>query len=363
MASPSRIRRCGLLAALTALIAVGAAAPASAARTTYTVGFSEQQPAMFTNALFQALGVRKARYIASWNVVNSPSELREVETWLFAARLTGVTPLIAFNHSRKCFGRKCTLPGVSQYRAAFRAFHRRFEWVREYSVWNEANHFSQPTYRRPRTAARYYNAVRSVCPGCKIVAADVLDQGDAEWYLRHFLKFAKGHPRIFGLHNYSDTNRFRSRGTQRILKAVKGEIWLTETGGVVHFGRAFPFNPKRAAKATSYMFRLAQSNPRIKRLYIYQWTGAARNARFDAGLIDPHGKPRPAYYVVRRALKPKGRPKPAPLPVTTAPTDQGGGVLPAGTSGAGGDPPPEGGSGSGSPPPPSCALPPPLPCI
>jgi putative glycosyl hydrolase len=330
VALPPGLRRLGLLAALTALVAIGVAAPAAAAKRSYLVGFSEQQPSMFTNPLFQALGVRKARYIASWNVINSSTELRELETWLFAARLTGVTPLIAFNHSRKCFGRSCKLPGVSQYREAFRRFHKRFPWVREYSVWNEVNHFSQPTYRRPQTAARYYNSVRSVCPGCKVVAADVLDQGDAAWYLRHFLKFAKGHPRIWGLHNYSDTNRFRSRGTQRILKLVKGEIWLTETGGVVHFGRAFPFSPRRAAKATSYMFRLARSNPRIKRLYIYQWTGAKRNARFDAGLIDPHGKPRPAYYVVRRTIAPKRRPKPALPPVAvTAPTDQGGGVLPS----------------------------------
>jgi hypothetical protein len=78
------------------------------------------------------------------------------------------------------------------------------------------------------------------------------------------------------------------------------------------------------------MFRLARSNPRIKRLYIYQWTGAARNARFDAGLIDPHGKPRPAYYVVKRTIAPKAKPKPTLPPVSiTAPTDQGGGVLPA----------------------------------
>jgi hypothetical protein len=190
------------------------------------------------------------------------------------------------------------------------------------------------------------------------VALDVLDQGDAVSYIKTFLRYAKapGNPKIWGLHNYSDTNRFRSRGTHRILRTVKGQVWLTETGGVVKFGRAFPYSPARAAKATTYMFRLAKISRRISRMYIYQWTGAKRNARFDSGVIGPDGRPRPAYTVIRHKLGrhgplPKRQPPP---PVVVAPS--------------GGDSPPsEGGVGTSgsqpsSPPPKNCPFPPPLPC-
>jgi hypothetical protein len=74
-----------------------------------------------------------------------------------------------------------------------------------------------------------------------------------------------------------------------------------ETGGIVHFGR-HPFSPTRAAKATKFMFKLARISPRIARVYVYQWTGVRRTARFDAGLMDPHGHPRPAYWVVKAYL-------------------------------------------------------------
>jgi hypothetical protein len=84
---------------------------------------------------------------------------------------------------------------------------------------------------------------------------------------------------------------------------VRGNIWLTETGGVVKFADTFPYNEQRAARATKYMFKLARSSRRIKRLYIYSWLGEQRGARFDAGLVNPDGSARPAYHVVRRAIK------------------------------------------------------------
>jgi hypothetical protein len=78
-------------------------------------------------------------------------------------------------------------------------------------------------------------------------------------------------------------------------------VWFTETGGIVHFGR-HNFNPRRAVKATKFMFKLARISRRITRLYIFNWTGSGRTERFDAGLTDPHGHPRPAYWVVKSYL-------------------------------------------------------------
>jgi hypothetical protein len=50
------------------------------------------------------------------------------------------------------------------------------------------------------------------------------------------------------------------------------------------------------------MFAVAGSQPRIKRLYIYDWTGGGASTRFDAGLMNAHGQPRSGYVVVCRQL-------------------------------------------------------------
>jgi hypothetical protein len=145
------------------------------------------------------------------------------------------------------------------------------------------------------------------------VGLDVLDGASIKPTIAYIQKFQrtvrsahKSLPTLWGLHDYSDTNRFRSSGTKAVLKAVKGQIWLTETGGVVQFAPSFTNRSgkglARAAKALRYMFSLAASNPRIKRLYIFQWTGSAADVRFDAGLIGPGGQPRSGYFVVCQHL-------------------------------------------------------------
>ena len=284
-----------------------AAAPASAR---LAVGVGDQKPATFQDARFQALGVQHTRYIAPWNgVLEDPGAL---DRWLSAARVAGVRPLVAFGHAAgdRCPHRPCTLPSVGRYRYAFKKFRERYPWVRTFQPWNEANHASQPTARRPKRAAQYHNAMRQMCRGCRIVAADVLDSSNMERWLREFMRYAK-RPRTWGLHNYGDANRFRRSGVSRMLRTVRGQIWLTETGGIVSFrthdGRViFRKSSRRAAKATRHLFRLAAQHPRrIRRLYLYHWSSDASN-RFDSGLIDARGRPRPAFYVVRNELRQLG---------------------------------------------------------
>ncbi len=180
--------------------------------------------------------------------------------------------------------------------------------------WNEANHRSQPTFKNPKRAAQFYNVVRANCRGCKIVAADVIDEVNMERWLKVFKRTAKK-PRIWGLHNYRDTNKRRGQrlgGTKRLLKAVKGEVWLTETGGIVKFvlpdGRTlFPQSESRANAATKRMFALAKRyRSRIKRLYIYHWKQSSSDNRFDAGLLRRDGTARPAYSTVRSQLRTRG---------------------------------------------------------
>jgi len=118
-------------------------------------------------------------------------------------------------------------------------------------------------------------------------------------YISQFKRAVKHMPQLWGLHNYTDTNRFQNKSTKAVSKAVPGHIWLTETGGIVKFGKSFPnkhhSGEKRAAKALRYMFKLAGANHKIQRLYIFQWTGSSADARFDAGLMNKDGrKPRAA---------------------------------------------------------------------
>ena len=306
---------------LVCLAVAFAAAPARAPAAD-VVGIADQSAAMFYSPYFKRLDVHVSRLIVSWDAVRRNTfEVPVIDEWIAAAAAAKIEPLIAFNHSRGCYdGRRipktyaCRLPSVADYRKAFLAFRRRYPDVRVYSPWNEANHHSQPTAKRPDRAASYYNVVRKYCRGCKIVAADVLDQPKMGRYLKAFQKRAKGRPRIWGLHNYQDTNNYTTSGTREMLRSVKGDIWLTETGGIVKFGRR-RFNPRRAAVATKFMFKLARSHKRVKRLYIYKWSGERRSARFDAGLVSFSGTPRPAYHVVARHLgRPGGNPEPEPVP-------------------------------------------------
>ena len=52
------------------------------------------------------------------------------------------------------------LPSTPAYAKAIRAFRREYPTVTTLSAWNEASHVTQPTYKRPDAAARYYLAMK-----------------------------------------------------------------------------------------------------------------------------------------------------------------------------------------------------------
>jgi len=374
MRGSSKHREGAVRAAICAVIVAGAAGAAAAGTNSAAqsvtvpptapgrlVGIGDEQPRMFASPYFKALHVRIARMTVSWDAaLNQRSDLGRADVWVRTAARANVEPLISLSYTRGCYTSKgtvphlakCRLPTVATYRRAFLALRDRYPEVRDWSVWNEANHRSEPTFNDPRRAAEFYNVVKANCPGCTIVAADVLDQPHFTSWVRQFRRYAQG-PRIFGLHNYEDTNNHTSKGTRAMLATVPGQVWLTETGGIVKFPHR-PFNPKRAAAATRFMFKLAALSSRLTRLYVYQWTGAHRHDRFDAGLTDPSGRPRPAYYVVKRYLD--GHPQPLPEGPTgpTGPTGVSGPTGPSGPSGPTGaqpgstsHPPPSSGGGSG----------------
>jgi hypothetical protein len=305
-----------LLACLAAAVVVagcGLAAAPEKSDAAVLVGVGDQDASMFTDPLFTQLGIKRARYFPSWNVAQKPEEAVWLDQWLAQAAATKTEPLISFNVAlgSACPKRPCKLPSVRQYTRAFKAFHKRWPQVKVVNPWNEANHRSQPTFKNPKRAAQYYNVIRKYCKRCKIVAADVIDERNMERWLKVFKRTAKK-PRIWGLHNYRDTNKRKGQklgGTKRLLEAVRGQVWLTETGGIVKFvlpngHTLFPQSERRANSATKRMFALAKRyRKRIKRLYIYHWKQSSSDNRFDAGLTRRDGSARPAYSTVRRQLR------------------------------------------------------------
>ena len=300
-----------ILVVLLAVAAGGAAAPESSSAV--SVGFGDQSGSAFGNQLFKDLGVRRVRVFTPWNVMAKRRDLRYLDQWLRGARAARVEPLVSFSAASgsRCPRRPCKLPSVRSYTRQFKKFRRKYRWVRVVSPWNEANHRSQPTFKNPKRAAQYYNAVRKACRGCRIVAADVIDEPNMVAWLKRFRRHARA-PRIWGLHNYRDTNPRRGQllgGTRKLLRTVRGQVWMTETGGIVKFvlpnrRTLFRFSERRANTNVARMFKLAKRyRRRIKRLYIYAWSQPAGNNRFDAGVIRANGTPRPAYETIRKNLR------------------------------------------------------------
>jgi hypothetical protein len=301
------------LTLLTILIALSVAALPSAASAAVTVGVGDQSSATFGDDHFKGLGLKRARVVTPWNVALTRGNRLWLDQYLSAARLAGVDPLVSFGaaHPSSCPKRPCKLPSGGEFTRAFRAFRARWPWVRTIGVWNEANHRSQPTFRYPEQAARYFNIVRKRCAGCRVVAADVIDDANMVRWLARFRAVAHG-ARLWGLHNYRDSNPRRGQrygGTKLLLGSVRGKVWLTETGGIVRFvlpgGRTlFPYSEKRANTAIGRVLRLAKAyRSRIERLYVYNWRQDAFNNRFDAGLLRKDGKPRAGFYTLERWLK------------------------------------------------------------
>jgi len=280
----------------------------------YLTGIGEESDDMFSTPLWQQLHTHIVRYIAPYDAVVHPYSLDQAKVWIHEAEAHHQQVLVAFYHSEYS---PLRLPSVAAYQRDVAKFVKLFPHVRQYQSWDEANRGYIPhSLASPSAvaAAKYYQALIRVCRGCTVVGLDILDQDNISSTLRYISEFKHEigklrtiMPRIWGLHNYSDVNRFESWRTRELIRAFGGgQVWLTETGGIVQFGGAFPNRHgsglTRAARVLNYMFAVAGSHARIKRLYIYDWLGGNAHTRFDAGLMNAHGQPRPGYVVVCRHL-------------------------------------------------------------
>jgi hypothetical protein len=324
------MRRPALLLALL----VSLAAPVAGAQAKPLVGIGDQKPNMFSDPRLTWLNITKVRTVVSWRVNEKGYYERDyVDRWLKGARAVGATPLVGFGHAWAGSKRR-VLPSVKLYTQVVKEFHRRYPWVTDFIAWNEANHCSQPTCHKPERAAEYYDAFVKVCPKCNILGASVIDQPNMVPWVRAFERKARHKVKIWGLHNYLDVNRLRDTGTKKLLKAVRVPIWITETGGIVrrkHYKNqvtGFEESEPHAAKAVKYVLDLATRQPRLQRVYIYQWNTDSHENGWDSGIIGSLGERRKAFDVIARfrGLDPNKAiffwPPPPPSPAAPAPAPQ-----------------------------------------
>jgi hypothetical protein len=299
-------------------IALLALAPNASARIPIRVGIGDQSVAVFDQSAFQSAKFQRVRFLVPWNVMADAQQLASATAYVQRARAAGTQVLLHLSTDDYRI-KKARLPSVAAYRTQVRRIvgHFRALGVREFGTWDEANHASQPTYNSPSHAALFfremYRAVKGRCRTCGVIALDVLDQTGVERYMSSFYRRLsptfRRRATIVGIHNYGDVNRRRTRFTRSIIRQAhryngRTRFWLTETGGIVKFGRSFPCSTSRAAARLSWMFHVARlyRTSGLGRLYVYNWTGAGCDARFDAGLTSPAGTPRAGYRYLRRAL-------------------------------------------------------------
>lgn len=310
------------------MLLAGGLGAASVAHAGLTYGISDQQAGTFVNPKYTALKLKVARYIAPYDVMSNPDQLQRMDAWLKGAKAAHQRVLLSFEHSRTA-GKEAKMPSISEYTKQMKAVRKVYNsYVKDISPWNEVNVCQkggrtegQPKKlcsgsTGPKLAAQIYKAGKKVWTGKSIVVLDFLDgrsPNAAISYVKKFQKAAKpSSSAIWGLHNYSDTNRYSDKvqRTRKILKQIgKGQIWLTETGGQVTLGgRSVAKGAPLAAKALGCMFYIAKEYKQITRVYIYSFNGTPEGVglKFDSGLVAADGvTERPGYAVVkaRKSIK------------------------------------------------------------
>jgi hypothetical protein len=269
----------------------------AAAHAKIGIGIADNKSDMFADTRFQELHLGYARLDLRWDVFSDPAATAQLEAWMAGAQATGTHPLITFDRSP---ARISYNPTPQQLAGAMKALRARYPFVKDFSSWNEAN-----MNKKPELVAKWWLALRKACPSCNVLGTDLLDKANMIPWAQRFVKAAKRTPKVWGLHNYVDANTMSTKTTRMLLKSIGGNIWFTETGGIVRRANnsalIFPTGTVRAAQVTSFIFgRLVKLSPRIQRVYLYHWdTGVGGGPTWDSGFIGPEGETRPALAVLQ----------------------------------------------------------------
>lgn len=279
----------------------------TAAQAKPILGIADQKASTFQDPRLEALHLKYARYYLSWDVLSDKHSLAEADAWFAGAKADGLTPLVTIARSR-IPSKVSQKPTPAKLVAEVKKWRTRWgtSTIKQISTWNEANEANHPEYY-----ASLWVALRKGCTGCTVLGADLLDGSNVLSWAQAFVKYTLKHggkqPTVWGLHAYNDANTFKTSITKALLAGLKGDIWITETGGVASRPHpTYTFKGCGAAfqtKATSYLLNtIAKLSPRIKRIYIFNWGLGSNDASFDSALIDAENRERPALNVIRKYL-------------------------------------------------------------
>lgn len=295
------MRRLSLLVPLL-VVALFTLSPAAPAQAKPALGIADQKPETFLDPRLGDLGMKYARVYMSWDVLRDKNTRNVIDAWLANAKRDGFDPLVTIARSR-IPSRKGFKPTPKQLAGEFRKWRKRWPGqMNTISTWNEAN-----LGNKPELVAQWWLALRKECPTCTVLGADLLDEPKVLDWAAKFVKAAKKSPTIWGLHAYNDANNLQTTITKALLKGLKGNFWITETGGVAN--RVKPLyrfkscGVKHQTAATKYLLNtIAKLSPRIKRIYIFNWGLGDSRASFDSALVDAQGRERPSLNLVRTYL-------------------------------------------------------------
>jgi hypothetical protein len=284
------------------------------------VGIADQKKSMFTDPRFISLGLKTARRSVAWDtfIPGHEWQIPEVDEWLQAARADGVRPLITFARSRDA-SRIHLIPTRAQWLNGFKEFRKRYPWVTDFVASNESNH-TPPTAKKPELAASYYKDMRLACRTCRIAAATINELPSKETkhtkaWVKRFIKKAGHQPKYWALHNYYGANTFSTKGTKRFLKMVKGQVWVTETGGLVK-RRSGNFAGKvkmkeglaHSTKAWRFIFdNMLTLSPRLTKVYLYHWDSSSATDTWDSALVGYDGRARGGLAILKAKLSKRRR--------------------------------------------------------
>ena len=247
-------------------------APRAHAAASYLTGIGDEQATMFTNPLWQQLHTKIARYIAPYDAAVRPYSLdkaKRLDPCRRSAARAGagrLLPLRVHAHEAAERGRLPTRCGEVRQAVPPRP---------PVPVLGRG----QPRQRAPRLLEPLGGARGRVLPGAAARVQRLHGRSGStsstrqnisptlsyiSEFKREIGRLQTVMPTIWGLHDYSDVNRLESWRTRELVTALGGQVWLTETGGIVQFGGAFPNSHgsglTRAAKVLKYMFALAGSS-------------------------------------------------------------------------------------------------------
>ncbi|MBO9533159.1 MAG: hypothetical protein J7513_09325 [Solirubrobacteraceae bacterium] len=279
-----------LLLLLAALVAVPGTAGAAG------IGMSDGRPVLFDSQYLRDFNFQYVRLVLPWD---AGVRAGEWDTWLARASAQGWPVLIAPTGSGPA-------PSVAAYEASLNALLSRYPAIDSIEGWNEPNHGGQPTAGSPALAAAYFEAARRACGSrCAAVAGNLLDADSMGDYLSAYRAALTTEPAVWGIHNYYDSTYFRDKGVKQMLAVAKGEVWFTETGGLVSFKptptSGLPEDEHRAADGLRWLFSLTKTNPRVTRMYLYGMWQQPWNA-FDSALLRVDNSEREGMAVVRAEL-------------------------------------------------------------